>query len=182
VVTTFSRPSIAIFLHHRDDRARVSPLPRDLERPADARCENHPRYNALRKRAAVFFAVLVAVGNISIPVCVMTGFVRTSPPDRVGEEVRHEHGAESKVPKARSRRSGRRPAFEYKLVNPSNKRKPLGHRRRLGARRRRGRGVAGRAGLHVSCFCYQDSPRRAHSIAAQGGITPPRTTRTTATA
>jgi len=25
-------------------------------------------------------------------------------------------------------------------------------------------------GYQVSCFCYQDSPRRAHSIAAQGGI------------
>ena len=25
-------------------------------------------------------------------------------------------------------------------------------------------------GYKVSCFCYQDSPRRAHSIAAQGGI------------
>ena len=28
----------------------------------------------------------------------------------------------------------------------------------------------GEAGYNVKCFCYQDSPRRAHSIAAQGGI------------
>src|SRR5690625_7237000 len=28
----------------------------------------------------------------------------------------------------------------------------------------------GEAGYHVKTFCYQDSPRRAHSIAAQGGI------------
>ena len=28
----------------------------------------------------------------------------------------------------------------------------------------------GEAGYNVTCFCYQDSPRRAHSIAAQGGI------------
>src|SRR6202022_1319252 len=28
----------------------------------------------------------------------------------------------------------------------------------------------GELGYNVSCFCYQDSPRRAHSIAAQGGI------------
>ena len=28
----------------------------------------------------------------------------------------------------------------------------------------------GEAGYNVQCFCYQDSPRRAHSIAAQGGI------------
>ena len=28
----------------------------------------------------------------------------------------------------------------------------------------------GELGYRVKCFCYQDSPRRAHSIAAQGGI------------
>src|SRR5204863_4518276 len=41
-----------------------------------------------------------------------------------------------------------------------------------------GSGLAGAAaaatmaelGYHIKCFCYQDSPRRAHSIAAQGGI------------
>lgn len=36
-------------------------------------------------------------------------------------------------------------------------------------------------GYNVKAFCYQDSPRRAHSIAAQGGSMPPRTTRTTTT-
>src|SRR5437763_17220027 len=57
-----------------------------------------------------------------------------------------------------------------KLVNPANKRKftviVVGS------------GLAGGAaaasfselGYNVVCFCYQDSPRRAHSIAAQGGI------------
>jgi succinate dehydrogenase / fumarate reductase flavoprotein subunit len=57
-----------------------------------------------------------------------------------------------------------------KLVNPSNRRKY--HVIVVGS------GLAGAAaaatlgeqGYRVSCFCYQDSPRRAHSIAAQGGI------------
>ncbi len=60
--------------------------------------------------------------------------------------------------------------FNIKLVNPANKRKF--HIIVVGA------GLAGASasatlgelGYNVSCFCYQDSPRRAHSIAAQGGI------------
>jgi succinate dehydrogenase / fumarate reductase, flavoprotein subunit len=59
---------------------------------------------------------------------------------------------------------------ESKLVNPNNKRKfdiiVVGS------------GLAGASaaaslaelGYQVKCFCFQDSPRRAHSIAAQGGI------------
>ncbi|MDT0320786.1 fumarate reductase/succinate dehydrogenase flavoprotein subunit [Streptomyces millisiae] len=60
--------------------------------------------------------------------------------------------------------------FEAKLVNPANRRK---HTVIVV-----GTGLAGGAagatlaeqGYHVLQFCYQDSPRRAHSIAAQGGI------------
>ncbi|MCF7763117.1 MAG: fumarate reductase/succinate dehydrogenase flavoprotein subunit [Verrucomicrobia bacterium] len=60
--------------------------------------------------------------------------------------------------------------LEMKLVNPANKRRfdviVVGS------------GLAGASaaatlaelGYHVKCFCFQDSPRRAHSIAAQGGI------------
>src|SRR3989449_10479682 len=63
-----------------------------------------------------------------------------------------------------------RQRFELKLVNPANKRKfdviVVGS------------GLAGASaaaslaelGYRVKCFCFQDSPRRAHSIAAQGGI------------
>src|SRR5258708_14267283 len=60
--------------------------------------------------------------------------------------------------------------FEMQLVNPANKRRH--HVIVVGS------GLAGAAaasslaelGYRVSCFCYQDSPRRAHSIAAQGRI------------
>jgi succinate dehydrogenase/fumarate reductase flavoprotein subunit len=44
------------------------------------------------------------------------------------------------------------------------------HRRRLGARRRSAAATLSELGYNVRCYCYQDSPRRAHSIAAQGGI------------
>ena len=60
--------------------------------------------------------------------------------------------------------------FEMKLVNPANKRKYTHHRGRLRPGRRLGGGLAGELGYNVKCFCFQDSPRRAHSIAAQGGI------------
>jgi succinate dehydrogenase / fumarate reductase, flavoprotein subunit len=60
--------------------------------------------------------------------------------------------------------------FNLKLVNPANKRK---HTIIVV-----GTGLAGGSaaaslaelGYNVKCFCFQDSPRRAHSIAAQGGI------------
>ncbi|HET6333081.1 MAG TPA: succinate dehydrogenase (quinone) flavoprotein subunit, partial [Polyangiales bacterium] len=60
--------------------------------------------------------------------------------------------------------------FEMKLVNPANKRKynliVVGSGLAGGA----AAATLGELGYNVKCFCYQDSPRRAHSIAAQGGI------------
>src|ERR1700754_329671 len=60
--------------------------------------------------------------------------------------------------------------FGMKLVNPTNKRKL--HVIVVGTGLAGGAAGAslGELGYHVSSFCYQDSPRRAHSIAAQGGI------------
>ncbi len=60
--------------------------------------------------------------------------------------------------------------FEMKLVNPANKRKHSVIV--VGSGLAGGAGAASLAelGYDVRCFCYQDSPRRAHSIAAQGGI------------
>ncbi|HEY8796110.1 MAG TPA: fumarate reductase/succinate dehydrogenase flavoprotein subunit [Gemmatimonadaceae bacterium] len=60
--------------------------------------------------------------------------------------------------------------FEMKLVNPANKRKYTIIV--VGSGLAGGAGAASLAelGYYVKCFCFQDSPRRAHSIAAQGGI------------
>jgi succinate dehydrogenase / fumarate reductase flavoprotein subunit len=57
-----------------------------------------------------------------------------------------------------------------KLVNPANRRKY--NVIVIGSGLAGGAAAASLAeqGYNVSCFCYQDSPRRAHSIAAQGGI------------
>jgi len=77
---------------------------------------------------------------------------------------------ESKVPEGPIGEKWDKHKFNMKLVNPANKRKfeviVVGT------------GLAGAAaaasmaelGYNVKAFCFQDSPRRAHSIAAQGGI------------
>jgi succinate dehydrogenase / fumarate reductase flavoprotein subunit len=77
---------------------------------------------------------------------------------------------ESKIPSGPIEKKWDKARFDYKLVNPANRRK---HSVIIV-----GSGLAGAAaaaslaqqGYRVDCFCFQDSPRRAHSIAAQGGI------------
>jgi succinate dehydrogenase / fumarate reductase flavoprotein subunit len=77
---------------------------------------------------------------------------------------------DSKTPAGKLQDKWTNHKFNLKLVNPANKRKydiiVVGT------------GLAGASaaaslaelGYNVKAFCYQDSPRRAHSIAAQGGI------------
>ncbi len=60
--------------------------------------------------------------------------------------------------------------FEMKLVNPANKRKYTVIMVGSGLAGAGGAASMAELGYNVKCFCYQDSPRRAHSIAAQGGI------------
>ncbi|SKB08262.1 fumarate reductase/succinate dehydrogenase flavoprotein subunit [Aeromicrobium choanae] len=56
------------------------------------------------------------------------------------------------------------------LVNPANRRKLSVIMVGTGLAGASAAATLGEAGYHVKAFCYQDSPRRAHSIAAQGGI------------
>jgi succinate dehydrogenase / fumarate reductase, flavoprotein subunit len=77
---------------------------------------------------------------------------------------------DAKIPPGPLEKKWEKARQDFKLVNPANKRKfeivVVGS------------GLAGASaaatlaelGYNVKCFCYQDSPRRAHSIAAQGGI------------
>ena len=59
---------------------------------------------------------------------------------------------------------------ECKLVNPANKRKFSVIVVGTGLAGASAAATLGEMGYNVICFCYQDSARRAHSIAAQGGI------------
>ncbi len=60
--------------------------------------------------------------------------------------------------------------FEMKLVNPANKRKYEIIVVGSGLAGASAAATLAELGYNVKCFCFQDSPRRAHSIAAQGGI------------
>ena len=60
--------------------------------------------------------------------------------------------------------------FNLKLVNPANKRKYKIIVVGSGLAGASASATLGELGYNVDCFCFQDSPRRAHSIAAQGGI------------
>ncbi len=60
--------------------------------------------------------------------------------------------------------------FDARLVNPANRRKLSVIIVGTGLAGASAAATMGEAGYRVKSFCYQDSPRRAHSIAAQGGI------------
>ena len=76
----------------------------------------------------------------------------------------------SNVPSGPIENAWDRHKFELKLVNPANKRKYNIIVVGSGLAGAAAAASLGELGYHVQCFCYQDSPRRAHSIAAQGGI------------
>jgi succinate dehydrogenase / fumarate reductase flavoprotein subunit len=76
----------------------------------------------------------------------------------------------SKIPAGPLAQKWDKHRFDMKLVNPSNKRKYSVIMVGSGLAGAAGAASLAELGYNVSCFCYQDSPRRAHSIAAQGGI------------
>ncbi|HEX6617510.1 MAG TPA: fumarate reductase/succinate dehydrogenase flavoprotein subunit, partial [Gemmatimonadales bacterium] len=76
----------------------------------------------------------------------------------------------SKVPSGPIQEKWDKHRFEMKLVNPANKRKHTVIVVGSGLAGASASATLSELGYHVKCFCFQDSPRRAHSIAAQGGI------------
>jgi len=77
---------------------------------------------------------------------------------------------DARVPAGPLAEKWERARFEYQLVNPANKRKYSVIMVGSGLAGAGGAAALAELGYEVACFCYQDSPRRAHSIAAQGGI------------
>jgi len=77
---------------------------------------------------------------------------------------------DSRIPSGPIDKAWEKARFDMKLVSPANKRKF--NVIIVGSGLAGGSAAAslGELGYNVKCFCFQDSPRRAHSIAAQGGI------------
>jgi succinate dehydrogenase / fumarate reductase flavoprotein subunit len=78
--------------------------------------------------------------------------------------------ADTKAPKVPIEGRWEERRFGAKLVNPANRRKLDVIIVGSGLAGSSAAATLGEAGYNIACFCYQDSPRRAHSIAAQGGI------------
>ncbi|KAB2646996.1 MAG: FAD-binding protein, partial [Verrucomicrobia bacterium] len=77
---------------------------------------------------------------------------------------------DSKIPTGPLSQKWEKHKFESKLINPANRRKYEIIVVGSGLAGASAAASLGEMGYKVKCFCYQDSPRRAHSIAAQGGI------------
>ncbi len=77
---------------------------------------------------------------------------------------------DSRIPGGSIEDKWERCRFEMKLVNPANRRKHTIIIVGSGLAGASAAASLGQQGYNVHCFCFQDSPRRAHSIAAQGGI------------
>ncbi|WP_330476620.1 fumarate reductase/succinate dehydrogenase flavoprotein subunit [Terrabacter sp. C0L_2] len=77
---------------------------------------------------------------------------------------------DTKAPKGPIEARWNKRKFDAALVNPANRRKLTVIIVGTGLAGGAAAATLGEAGYNVKSFCYQDSPRRAHSIAAQGGI------------
>jgi succinate dehydrogenase / fumarate reductase flavoprotein subunit len=77
---------------------------------------------------------------------------------------------DSKIPSGPIEKQWDKSRFEMKLVNPANRRKHSVIVVGAGLAGAAAAATLGQQGYNVHCFSYHDTPRRAHSIAAQGGI------------
>ena len=77
---------------------------------------------------------------------------------------------ESNIPSGLIEKKWDQCRFEMKLVNPANRRKHSIIIVGSGLAGAAAAATLGQQGYKVHCFSYHDTPRRAHSIAAQGGI------------
>ena len=157
IVASFRIWWVAAFYIVVDDRARPASLPRRVELGANAwlrQAGGTSAQAADRARRGGH-----RVGGVHA---------------RSGRRARRDSAMtaelKAKVPSGPLEKKWEKHRFEMKLVNPANKRKYTVIMVGSGLAGASAAASLSELGYHVKCFCYQDSPRRAHSIAAQGGI------------
>ena len=127
--------------------------------------------------------VVVFVGFISVPVAVLAGWLReegtmaTAIVETPTARTEDRNGAlqerivlDARIPPGPIEQRWDRCRFDMKLVNPANRRKHTILVVGSGLAGAAAAATLGEQGYHVHCFSFHDTPRRAHSIAAQGGI------------
>ncbi len=127
----------------------------------------NPRHNPIRRGFAAGFAILVAGINISFPIMVARRRRRRV---ELRGRLMSTITLDSKVPSGPIEERWDSHRFNMKLVNPANKRKFTVLVVGTGLAGAAAAATLAELGYQVKCFTFHDSPRRAHSIAAQGGI------------
>jgi succinate dehydrogenase / fumarate reductase, flavoprotein subunit len=94
----------------------------------------------------------------------------TKPDVTTGPATDFRVALDAKIPEGPIEQQWDTAKFKAKLVNPANKRRYTVLVVGSGLAGASAAASLAELGYNVKCFCYQDSPRRAHSIAAQGGI------------
>src|SRR5271168_1402924 len=147
-------------LHRGDGRAVPAPRPRHLEHVADAGLEHLAQqqdaqdpFTRRRDHRVRGFRVGPGRGD-----------------DRIGALTMESNMLDARIPPGPIELNWDKCRFDMKLVNPANRRKYTIIVVGSGLAGAAAAATLGQQGYRVQCFSYHDSPRRAHSIAAQGGI------------
>jgi len=157
LVTGFQKPACLPGIRCRDDPAGHTSLSRRLEHVPVARYQPSAvhaaaqavcRSNVHRLDARIYFHSRGRAGRNGTPSMNLDSRIPSGPIEKKWDQCK----------------------FDMKLVNPANKRKYRVIVVGTGLAGGSAAATLAELGYNVECFCFQDSPRRAHSIAAQGGI------------
>ena len=157
----FSRPADLDRIHRGDGLSWVPSLPRNLEHVPVGGLES-PALHAGNPESRLYPGprfIRRQYLNSDFHTCGLYSRI-------AGAFMRHN----ARIPSGSIEGMWDRSRFEMKLVNPANKRKYSVIVVGTGLAGASAAATLAELGYNVKCFCFQDSPRRAHSIAAQGGI------------
>src|SRR5260370_19408269 len=94
----------------------------------------------------------------------------TEKPELLHDKLNEQVVLDARIPAGPIEKKWDQCRFEMKLVNPANRRKHTIIVVGSGLAGAAAAATLGQQGYHVHCFSFHDTPRRAHAIAAQGGI------------